>query len=621
MIAKLVAEEGEAKGLVLSFEEGVEWIIGRDPNECQLVIPDALVSRKHLLARLTPQGIAVENLSQTNPVAINEEEIGTESHILNHGDTIKIGSGTFRYYTDPSAHIVDVGDDNLVEPIDASDTFDEPQTPFSAAPTPPNQSADNSSSDTIFFDERDSTGPALAEINFGLLESGRWLLKVIGGPNNGAEFYMQANHEYIIGTDPQTCDIVFHDTSVSRQHAKITVTQDDQLMIEDLKSRNGTLVNNQPVISQQNYSQGSIVTVGTTSFAIYDREGEMQTIVSPLILPSASQSLSSDIGKETSGDPLNPSVEPGKEVINTPANADRKFNRLIFFIVTGSFLLFGSLGLISLFNTENVTVEVEKNAIPMIEEAIKPFPSVHYSFNKNNGNLLLIGHLSTASQKTELRHQLGALDFIKHIDDTGIVIDEGAAKEINSILAKDNIWQGITVSSPEPGEFIVSGRLKTRKQAEQLSTYLSLQFPYLNLLTKQLVVEEDIMDQIYNYLQEAHITNVTATVANGEVTLNGKITRGQEKAFEEALAKIKNISGIHSIQNTIRTQAIEKISDDLTTQYQVSGQSRINNKRAVVINGRILSEGDILDNAYEIEKITPNQVLLEKDGLKYHIDY
>src|SRR6185436_17770917 len=89
--------------------------------------------------------------------------------------------------------------------------------------------------DTIFEDE-DADLSSLAEIDFGVVETGRWLLKVNGGPNNGAEFYMQPNNSYLIGTDPHSCDIVFHDTSVSRQHARITITPEDELLIEDLKS-------------------------------------------------------------------------------------------------------------------------------------------------------------------------------------------------------------------------------------------------------------------------------------------------------------------------------------------------------------------------------------------------
>ena len=94
---------------------------------------------------------------------------------------------------------------------------------------------------------------------------------------------MQTGNAYTLGTDPQSCDIVFHDTSVSRQHAKIIVTPEDTLTIEDLRSRNGVLIGGNLVEGRQPLPLSTIVTLGTTSFVIYDREGEMQTIISPLL--------------------------------------------------------------------------------------------------------------------------------------------------------------------------------------------------------------------------------------------------------------------------------------------------------------------------------------------------
>ena len=71
MAAKLVAEEGALKGLVLSLEDGDQWVIGRDPDACQLLIEDPSTSRKHLVCKTTPKGIVVENLSETNPIQVS----------------------------------------------------------------------------------------------------------------------------------------------------------------------------------------------------------------------------------------------------------------------------------------------------------------------------------------------------------------------------------------------------------------------------------------------------------------------------------------------------------------------------------------------------------------------
>ena len=82
MAAKLVAEEGVLKGLVLSLEEGDQWIIGRDPDTCQLLVEDPSASRKHLICRTTPKGIMVENLSQTHPTEVNDEPVKEPSGTL-----------------------------------------------------------------------------------------------------------------------------------------------------------------------------------------------------------------------------------------------------------------------------------------------------------------------------------------------------------------------------------------------------------------------------------------------------------------------------------------------------------------------------------------------------------
>ena len=106
MAAKLVAEEGLLKGLVLSLEDGDQWIIGRDPDACQLLVEDPSTSRKHLICRTSPEGILVENLSETNPTEVNEEKI-KEPRLLRNGDAVKIGDGTFRFYTDDAAQLLE----------------------------------------------------------------------------------------------------------------------------------------------------------------------------------------------------------------------------------------------------------------------------------------------------------------------------------------------------------------------------------------------------------------------------------------------------------------------------------------------------------------------------------
>ena len=51
------------------------------------------------------------------------------------------------------------------------------------------------------------------------------------------------------------------------------------------------------------------------------------------------------------------------------------------------------------------------------------------------------------------------------------------------------------------------------------------------------------------------------------------------------------------------------------------GSSRLGNmSQYVLIGGKILAVGDVLDGMI-LTSITPNEILLEKDGIKYKIDY
>lgn len=601
MSARLVVEEGDLKGLVLSLEEGESWVIGRDPDQCQLVVEDPLTSRKHLLARRTPEGISVENLSTTNPIQINEEPV-PDPRLLQNGDTVKIGNELFRFYQDSAAHIVD--DQKPLNSVENSHPHEELER-------------DMDEPDTVF--DLEQGGASLAEIDFGLNETGRWLLKVIGGPNTGAEFYMQAGHSYMIGTDPHTCDIVFHDTSVSRQHTRISVTEDDELFIEDLKSRNGVLIGNQRLDGKQHLTPSVIVTVGTTSFVVYDREGEMQTIISPLMPSIVKMLQKEEEEREEVKNPL-PIVETVVPV-EPPAPTKRHWKSYIVPVVLASLLGILGLATYSLFKEpEALTPVVQENANELIQREIVDFPAVKFSYNKANGTLLLLGHVATQADENQLLYNLQGLNFIKSVDYSGLIIDELVWREINPIIARNPAFQGITIHSPTAGQFVLSGYLQTRKQAEQLSDYLSVNFPYLDLLKKQVLVEEDVAAQINGWLQQANLNNIKTKVSNGEITLSGTASPEQIPQLGVIVQKIKEIPGVRGVTNLTASQKSDQGVQDISNQYEVTGRSRIGDHFTVVLNGRVVSTGDMIDGR-TITKITANSILLEKDGAKFKIDY
>lgn len=644
MAAKLVAEEGNLKGLVLSLDEGEQWIIGRDPDACQLLIEDPSASRRHLLCRNTPEGIVVENLSATNPVQVNEEEV-KEPRLLQTGDSVKIGSGVFRFYAEAAAQLIKEDPvtsepsaskngtehpaENLPQAIEDVNIQQEAPQPMANKPQVQVSEIENPVEErhnTIFDEENPDDKNVLAEIDFGLVDTGRWLLKVIGGPNNGAEFSMQSGSTYIIGTDPNSCDIVFHDTSVSRQHAKLTFSQEDAMTIEDLKSRNGTLLDGVPLQGKQPLPPNTLVSMGTTSFVVYDREGEMQTIISPL-MPSIVKVLQKEEPKKEAVDEKEleaaRAAQLNAELLEQAQKEKANHNLGAFIligIITGLFVI-AAIGTSTLFKSEPVINKEVVDTTKALDDVFAPFPSVKYTFNKNSGRLFLVGHVITASDKNQLLNNLQGLKFIKSIEDTGIVIDEYVWREINQVLEKNPSWKGITVHSPSPGKFVLSGYLQTKSQADRLSEYITANFPYLDLLEKRVVVDEEIVSTINNQLQTMGFNAVQVQLASGEVTLTGGIPPAKAADFNALVADIKNIPGIRGVKNFVTNLAPESATINISDKYEVTGVSTLGaGNLSVVINGRILTKGDILDGM-SITSINRNMILLEKDGVKYRIDY
>lgn len=649
MTAKLIAEEGLLKGTVLSIENDQPLIIGRDPDESQLVVEDPSASRKHVSCRLMSDGLHIQNLSTTNPIQVNDEEI-KEPSVLHHGDSLHIGSTLFRFYVDTNVQVDDLDETES----DSTDIAPDSEVINEEAPTPEPNAAQEEAAEkapeapviveeekprhSIFEDEEEhkiseDDNAEIAQVHFDLLDTSRWLLKVVSGPNNGAEFSLQPDNSYVIGTDPASCDIVFHDVSVSRQHARLSIASDETMTIEDLKSRNGTMLESKPVAEKTPLLPNTLVSVGTTTFLVYDREGDRHTIISPL-LPAIVKVLQQEESRKVAAEKLleqpveNANPSAGEEVVPaaqapsvniSPSKPSTSMHSLIFLlVVTGLFVVAG-MGTALLFKTQTVeTAKVDSDKA--LAQALESFPEVNHSYNKTTGKLLLVGHVLTSVDRNQLYYNLQGLNFITGIDDN-IVVDEFIWKETNQVLSKNPNWKEVSMHSPAPGKFVISGYLQTRKQAEAITSYLIQNFPYLDRLEKRVIVEEDVLSQINAFLLDQGMHDVIVKINNGEITLTGNVPNGQRTAFEQLLEQIRSIPGVRSIKNYVAELPPQALIVNISNSYKVTGTSHQGSgKIMVVINGRVLGVGDQLDGM-TVTQITPNAVFLEKNSTNYEIDY
>lgn len=575
MASYLVAEEGPLVGLVIRFEEGSEWILGRDPDVSYQVLEDPMVSRKHVICRLTDEGYVLENLSSVNPASVNGKSIEAPV-LLQEGDTVQIGNVFFHF--------------TLKDPIEKQSEEQEEKA-LSDSPT--------------IYEESDDLG-ALA---FSGTSDARWIIKVISGPNAGAEFGLPEGSTFIIGKDPNSCDILFQDLSVSRQHAKITAMSDGTVTIEDLGSLNKVLINGQEITAPTQLHTQDLVALGTTSFLAIDQQQTRETIISP----SSGMEYTPPHAQEEEVDTAEEIVKKNWKKMVIPTR------HLILAAVFAVLLILGLGGVFSLFKSESVTLTMGDET-QEVGKALKNYPEVEFSFNPATGKLFILGHVMTEIDQQEMIYQLKSLGFVHSIEDN-VIIDELVWENTNALLIKNPSWRGVNLTSIIPGHYVLRGYVQNLEDSAKLAEYININFPYLDKLDNQVVVENTLEAQIQGILTQNQFGNVTFQFSNGELVLAGRVPSNQQSRYNDMIADLKKVTGVRMVKNFVVMSKPTSDVVDISSKYKVTGSSKYGNvNQYVVINGKILSVGGDLEGM-TITKMENNSIFLEKDGIKYKINY
>lgn len=483
-----------------------------------------------------------------------------------------------------------------------------------------------------------------AQIDFNFLETeSRWLLKVISGPNTGAEFALHGGTAYLIGSDPTQSDVIFQDMSISRKHAKLTIDTKENAILEDLGSKNGTLIDGQKITSYP-ITGNIMVTMGTTTCIFIDRTQEQKTIFAPktfhaiVTQPTQSpvetalqeqvtqvaqrQQIPLEQIREAAIPPLQSEVEKAKEKteLDKQTHLSKAMSSLLLLSVVTIIVLFLGIGTTFLFRTEEIQTPSIEQPNEIITKTFAEYPALRFSYNVGNKHLLIVGHVLTEEDQTRMLDRVQQLSFIKTIDDKGVVIDELVWREINQTIAQNPLWRGISITSPQAGQFVVSGFLKTRAQAEEFLEYLGRNFSYMNLIDQKIIIEEDVLSEVSKELTQAGYLGVTPKLNRGELILTGGISKEKKEAFDQLIEKFRLIPGIRAVQSQVTISGQDQAIIDLTSKYKITGYSQQKGNVSVVINGRIVSRGDSLDGM-SIINITPTTIFLEHNGVTYKIDY
>lgn len=627
MATYLIVEDGPHKGLLLRLEGGDEWMVGKDPILSDFFLDEETVSRKHARISKTDRGIVVKNFSRIHPTLLNGEPL-LEPTVMQLDDHLLLGPFLFTLkegtipsfaYPPPSPQSkTQQSYNDIFQDTPEESPLSEEEDSLEDLPTKKqletlsedlNHERERTAYDTIFDEEE-----LQEELPFPLLPDTPLLLKVISGPNAGAEIGIEKGKEYTIGKDVHQCDILFQDLSVSRSHARLSIDEEAQAFLEDLGSKNGTIVNGHPLKEKTRIYSHDVIAVGTTVFLVLDREAPQETIYAAI--PPLAQEPEEPSSLEDEKEAKEPLVEqdplawkkeplPKKHLITGGIS-------LVAFLVL--FLTF-----FSLFTSRSLEPP-HKEPLAKIEEALAPFPAVTFSFNPGSNQLFLVGHVLTSTQYQEMLYRLNQLEFLPPPEDM-VVIDEKVAKTMNDILQPRAAWKGVTIRPIAPGKFNAVGFVATSEQMGLLSEFLTANFPYLDRLEIRVAIADQLETQLQTLLIGKGFGAISVSFNQGNVVLSGMYSESKEKDFHHLLQEIHKIHGVLNVQNLAQGVSKDMSAIDLSEKYQVTGSSLLDGKGySVIINGKIYTLGDRLDGM-QISQIATSTISLEKDGIKYKIEY
>ena len=109
---------------------------------------------------------------------------------------------------------------------------------------------------------------------------------VLSGPLKGHKYFVKSDSKILIGRSEEANIRIGYDDFCSRKHA-VLYWEKDVCFIEDLKSTNGTFLNNHRIYGKSELKQGDVIGLGDTELLVGAQD-----------YPSAKESLEEDISFE-----------------------------------------------------------------------------------------------------------------------------------------------------------------------------------------------------------------------------------------------------------------------------------------------------------------------------------
>ncbi len=246
MLKLIIKQKGKIIQEV-SLQSDVQYIIGRG-KDSHIILPEQPgISRKHLEFSIgEDQQWVVKNLSQTSALNIEGEE--TEEGVIPEGGVFQVQDFEFLLQKEQAPKEVN----NLpTEGTVPSDDNTEQQGNNTSSPEA-NQNRENELKNDLLPSAASDGKTKVMDISAHTQQISAFLKVSYEEDAPRDIFKLEGQSEWVFGRDEEA-DIVVDNANISREHFKIHKESDGQYYISDLKSSNGTILNNKDLRPQKPY--------------------------------------------------------------------------------------------------------------------------------------------------------------------------------------------------------------------------------------------------------------------------------------------------------------------------------------------------------------------------------
>lgn len=474
------------------------------------------------------------------------------------------------------------------------------------------------------------------------------VLKLLSGPQQGAEAQLNDGTSYLIGGDDE-CDIVLQGESVAPKHLRLVV-EPGRIHLD--VQEQPVVVGNRHLPSGQttDFPTGVVIQLGKVCIGVGPENTDWSQAVWPDIGKTPDETVDRNTTAEAeSGESQPPSPPPAQGAQEEPPAPPAKSRSLVKDGLALGAIIFAVLALImgwrplnDWLNTD-ATVEgttPEPSAVEKTRAIIAKLglPDINITA-RPDGGVVLTGYCETRQVKNRLTAALQA---------QGMQVDnqlwpEEVLREAISHTLERLGGKALSYNYLGKGVLHLRGRLRTGLHHDQLLSTLRNDVPAINRIESEVRPIEDFAMDLQKQVRQAGLEEQITIVAEGEgITVTGALDAERMDRWNAiAQSFVAETQGFLTLDQRLRLiggrqktppaapKEVEKeagkgLEKESSTPLRIAvrgiviGPDQV--PHALLDDGTRVMEGDWIEGRYFVEKIQFNRVIV-RDGSKVKTYY